>query len=203
SHYSERLFSCPAAGSYVGRVSLFDDAESNCAADQSVIAATVGDGDSRHPARGAATTDRKHDSGVHNDLLTCLGSDEQAIAKLPGMRSAFVVDNTSGKSILFNDRYGRERLFVHSNGTRTFFSSEAKAILAVVPETRSFDPTGLAELLACGCTLGSTSLFKGIEVLPSGTVVTFSRSGTRRRRYFDPASLEHLEPLPSKDFIDG
>ena len=104
---------------------------------------------------------------------------------------------------MFSDRYGRERIFLHNSGTRVFFASEAKAILAVAPRTRTFDPTGLAELLACGCTLGTQSLFCGIEILEGGTVLTLDGTRMSRRRYFDPATLEHLAPVSANDFLEG
>ena len=96
-----------------------------------------------------------------------------------------------------------ERLFVHTAGPRTYFSSEAKAILAVAPSTRAFEATGLAEWLACGCTLGARSLFRDIEVLDAGTVLTFTRGNLARRRYFDPAVLEGLEPVAGDQFLEG
>jgi asparagine synthase (glutamine-hydrolysing) len=115
-----------------------------------------------------------------------------------------ILDDCRRKCTLFNDRYGAHRLFLHADATRTFFSSEAKAVLAIAPGTRAFDPVGLAELLACGCTLGAHSLFQGIEVLEPGTQLTFVPcKRVARRRYFIPAELEAETPVSGDAFQAG
>ena len=128
----------------------------------------------------------------------------RALEKTSGRVAGFVVDERRGSVVLFNDRYGVERVFIHTDGSRTFFASEAKAILAVAPRTRVFDPIGLAELLACGCTLGTRSLFKDIQVLTGGTVLTFERGGApKSSRYFTSEHLESVEPAAKGEFLDG
>jgi asparagine synthase (glutamine-hydrolysing) len=115
-----------------------------------------------------------------------------------------IIDPVAGFCSVFTDRYGKERIFVHTDGGATFFASEAKAILAVAPRTRAFDPSGLAEMLACGCTLGARSLFREIDVLEPGSLFSVEASGAwRRRRYFTPDRLENLEPMSSREFLEG
>jgi asparagine synthase (glutamine-hydrolysing) len=114
-----------------------------------------------------------------------------------------LVDPVASRVLLFNDPYGRDRIFLHTSGSRVFFASEAKAILAVAPSTRSLDPAGLAELLACGCTLGVRSLFQNIEVLPGGTLLTFEKGAIRRRRHFDLTQLETLDTISPREFLEG
>lgn len=122
--------------------------------------------------------------------------------KINGLFSGFLVDKRREKCFLFNDRFGIERLFLYEDNERIAFSSEAKAILAVFPETRSFDPEGLGQLLACGCTLGETSLFQKIKVLPGGSVMKFAKGQTPQfKKYFDYSLLEELEPLSEKEFL--
>lgn len=203
-HYKETLLSCPAVGACVGRVSLLDDTELVRAEDDAnVIAVTMGAPVSRLPDWEGPTTDVCVGPGAREVVRAYRRTGEDALAGISGICAAFIADQTRAKCLLFNDRYGRERIFLHFSGTRTFFSSEAKAILAVAPQTRAFDPTGLAELLACGCTLGSPSLFRGIEVLESGTVLTFEGPTVKRRRYFDQGRLEQLEPVRGKEFLEG
>ena len=84
------------------------------------------------------------------------------------------MDQQSGQCVLFNDRYGAERLFIHSDQSRVYFASEAKAILAVVASTSAPDFAGVAEWLSCGSTIGGRSLFRGVEILPGGSVITFT-----------------------------
>jgi asparagine synthase (glutamine-hydrolysing) len=129
-------------------------------------------------------------------------SREEFPSRVRGLFAGFLISERSQESLLFNDRLGIERLFIYEDDRALYFSSEAKAILAVVPETRSFDSNGVAEFMACGCTLGETSLFRGIRVLPAATVVRL-RKGTRPRyrKYFDRTAWEDLEPLSERDFL--
>lgn len=118
-------------------------------------------------------------------------------AAMRGLFAGFVVDERRRESVLFTDRLGFERVFVYEGPDAFFFSSEAKAILAAVPVTREFDPDGLAQFLACGSTLGTRSLFRGIRVLPGGTMLTFDQtSKAHPDRYFERSEWERLEPLP-------
>lgn len=205
SSYSEVLVSCQAVGACVGRVGFFDGKKSDAAAGEaSVIAVTTGDALAEFPDGAPSTTDARLGLDARDVVRAYERSGEDGLARMSGIRAAFVADQPRGRCLLFNDRYGRERIFLHLAGTRVFFSSEAKAILAVVPETRAFDPGGLAELLACGCTLGIQSLFRDIEVLESGTVLTFEGpAAVRRRRYVDQAGLEGLEPVSDHEFLEG
>jgi asparagine synthase (glutamine-hydrolysing) len=202
--YSEILVSCPAVGACVGRVGFPDGHESDRAEDEaSVIAVTAGDAVSEPRDRSTATTGASLGPGAREVVRAYLRSGEAGLTGSAGICAAFVADQSRNRCLLFNDRYGRERIFLHFSPSRVFFASEAKAILAVAPETRAFDPRGLAELLACGCTLGAQSLFRGIEVLEGGTVLTFEGAAVKRRRYFDQAYLEQLEPVSGRQFLEG
>jgi asparagine synthase (glutamine-hydrolysing) len=183
---ADPLVSWPSLGACVGRVALTSNGPSDRSPD-GVSAITVG-GDG---AEVSAVIEmyRRHGAG--------------GLAQVPGMAAGFLADVDRGTCLLFNDRFGRERLFLHVDGTRVAFSSEAKAILAIAPATRAFDTVGLAEWLACGCTIGRRSLFRDIEVLESGTVLTFEGATHRSHRYFEATHLEALEPVSSQDFLDG
>lgn len=129
-------------------------------------------------------------------------SGDEFPARMHGLFAGLLIDERQGKSLLFNDRFGVERLFVYEDDRKLIFSSEAKAILAVVPETRSLDPDGVAEFLACGCSFGETSLFRNIRVLPPGTIITCARGKVpRARQYFDRAAWERVEPMTEWDFV--
>jgi asparagine synthase (glutamine-hydrolysing) len=183
---SEPLVSLPSVGACVGR------------------AVRAGDRPVDGP-RGAWSFLTVGDDGADQAALVeaYRREDVAGLATVPGMTAGFLADVERGKCLLFNDRYGHERLFVHVDGTRVAFSSEAKAILAIAPATRQFDPAGLAEWLACGCTIGRRSLFRNIEVLDGGTVLTFEGSAGHRHRYFDPARLEGLAPAGAEEFLEN
>ena len=126
-----------------------------------------------------------------------------ALGDVDGIFAGCYVDEQRGHCVIFNDRYGIERLFLHRHGHRVFFSSEAKAILAVAPSARGLDTDGIAEWLTCGSTIGKRSLFRDVEVLPGGTAMTFTPGReAARTQYFDRKSLERLPELPAAAFLD-
>lgn len=119
---------------------------------------------------------------------------------LNGRFHGVLADRNRKTATLFNDRYGMHRIYFHEAKDAFYFAAEAKAILAVLPELRSIDPSGLAEFVSCGCTLENRTLFKSIQVLPPASAWTFRQASiVRKGVYFDPKEWEDqaaLEPEP-------
>jgi asparagine synthase (glutamine-hydrolysing) len=203
--YSEVVMSLPEVGACVGRVGLrVEGKRPDINQSSDIVAVTTGERLSQtHDAQ--RSQDDSCLGPYTGDVVRTYGQSGEDVARRMSFAcSAFLADQRASKCLLFNDRYGRERIFLHSDGERTVFSSEAKAILAVAPRTRAFDPTGLAQMMACGCTLDTKSLFKGIDVLEAGTLLVFDRSGrVARRRYFRPEDLESLEAVEGTAFLEG
>jgi asparagine synthase (glutamine-hydrolysing) len=78
---------------------------------------------------------------------------------LNGRFHGLVVDRKRGRALIFNDRYGMERLYYHQTEDTFYFSAEAKSILAVRPELRRLDARGLGEFISCGAVLENRTLF--------------------------------------------
>jgi asparagine synthase (glutamine-hydrolysing) len=112
-------------------------------------------------------------------------------AGLNGRFQGILTDRKRGTSVLFNDRYGMQRVYYHESKDAFYFSAEAKAILAVRPELRRADLQGLGELVACGCALENRTIFEGVKVLPSGAAWVF-RGGVveTKSAYFQPREWE-------------
>lgn len=126
---------------------------------------------------------------------------EKFLDNLNGWFCGLLLDTRIGKAYLFNDRYGMHRLFIHENKSGLYFSSEAKALLAVLPEVREFDPKGLGEILTCGGTLGSRSLYKNISVFPLASLWEFEHGEVKRRSsYFDLQQWVAQKKLNEKEF---
>ncbi len=120
---------------------------------------------------------------------------------LNGFFHGLIIDPREGRVVLFNDRFGMQRVYYHEQPDRLYFSSEAKAILAVRPELRAFDPQGLGEWMALGAALEGRSLFRGIKTLPAASLWTISSSsGTDKRAYFDPCMWESSPKLAPDEF---
>jgi asparagine synthase (glutamine-hydrolysing) len=120
---------------------------------------------------------------------------------LNGRFHGLVADRRRGRVMLFNDRFGLQRVYYHEAKDAFYFAAEAKAILKVRPELRSADPRGLGEFVTCGCVLENRTLFKGIYLLPPGSDWLF-RDGTLEKKtaYFDPREWEEQEPLDAETY---
>lgn len=128
--------------------------------------------------------------------------DLDALERLSGCFSGILVDLRDRQAILFNDRYGLNRIYIHEQNDNLFFSSEAKSLLAVLPALRELDTRGVAEWLSCGCSLGNRTLFRGISLLPPGSAWIFSRDGgLRKQSYFHPSVWENQPALSPEDYF--
>ena len=138
----------------------------------------------------------------HNDWLVHFYEEEgeQFFEKLNGLFSGLLIDKRKRKAFLFNDRYGVERIYCHSTRDATYFASEAKALLRILPELRAFDEEGVAQFLTYGCTLEERTLFKGIQLLPGGSLWSFESGRSCKKRYFSPEAWESQSPLPESEF---
>jgi asparagine synthase (glutamine-hydrolysing) len=116
--------------------------------------------------------------------------------ELNGTFSGIVIDSKFGKLQLFNDRMGFEKLYFSEDPENGLFhfASESKAILRVKPCLRQFDWQGLAQFLNFGCTLEERTLFKGISLLPPGSVWEFSPGASVRKRTYFRSQHWQIDP---------
>ncbi len=123
--------------------------------------------------------------------------------QLNGRFHGLLSDRSTGTAILFNDRYGLQRLYYREANDAFYFAAEAKAILKVCPELRAMDPRGLGEFIVCGCVLENRTLFPEIGVLPPGSAWSF-RNGSleQKKQYFHPSEWENQEPLSGDEYFD-
>jgi asparagine synthase (glutamine-hydrolysing) len=122
--------------------------------------------------------------------------------KLNGLFSGLLIDRRQNKAFLFNDRYSSQRIYFHESGGDFYFASEAKALLRVLPELREFDPEGVTQFLTFGSTLDWRTIFRGIQILPGGSVWAFENGNCRKEKYFSPGTWETQPQLSARDFED-
>jgi asparagine synthase (glutamine-hydrolysing) len=129
-------------------------------------------------------------------MLLYEDDEREFFKKLNGWFNGLLIDLRNKKTILFNDRYGMQRVYFHEDKDSFYFASEAKCILKVKPELRKIAPRGLADLLFCQCVLENKSLFENIDLLPGGSCWEIqSDKNIYRHRYFDPEEYEELPAL--------
>lgn len=125
------------------------------------------------------------------------------LKKLNGCFSGVIVDSGTNKIILFNDRFGMQRIYYYEGKDAFYFSSEAKALLSILPELRTLDIKGLGEFLACGCVLENRTLYRHINLLPPASAWTFTNGNTiEKKRYFHPSEWENQTWLEKEFFYD-
>ncbi|OGL43420.1 MAG: hypothetical protein A2W05_01745 [Candidatus Schekmanbacteria bacterium RBG_16_38_10] len=126
---------------------------------------------------------------------------DQFLQDLNGWFNGVLIDLRKGKVILFNDLFGMQRIYYYESQDAFYFSSEAKSILKVIPESRQIDIKSLGEFFCCDCALENRTLFKNIFLLPVGSSWTFSNnSEVQRNCYLDAQSWEN-ETLLEKEYF--
>ena len=205
SFYTTGTWSDPAQGIYVGWVAREGSFAAGMPLRNERGDATLIFSGEEFPAPGKIQALRATGHAVAPDgpaYLIHRYEDEPDFPKqLNGRFHGLVADRARGTAMLFNDRYGLQRIYYHQAKDSFYFAAEAKAILKVRPELRVADPRGLGEYIVCGCVLENRTLFTGIHVLPPGSAWTF-RGGALEKKttYFDPREWEGLEPLKPEEY---
>jgi asparagine synthase (glutamine-hydrolysing) len=115
----------------------------------------------------------------------------EALKKVNGWFHGLYVDISKRSAMIFNDRFGMQRLYYYQDGEIFLFASEAKAILAVRKELRSMEDRSLGEYFTCGCVLENRTLFKNLVSLPGGSLLIFNEGRLDKEdHYFRPEEWE-------------
>ena len=129
-------------------------------------------------------------------LVHLYEEDPEFPAGLNGLFHGLLADRKQGAATLFNDRYGMHRLYYYESKEGFYFAAEAKAILAVHPELRCFDPKSVGEFIAVSCALGDRTIFKNVYALPGGSAWVIRNGAIKAKRsYFEPKEWEQQPPL--------
>jgi asparagine synthase (glutamine-hydrolysing) len=127
----------------------------------------------------------------------------QFLEKVNGAFSGVLLDLREQKFVLFNDRYGVNRIYYHEDASGFYFSSEAKSLLKILPATRQLDLRSLGELFSCEAVLENRSLFSGISLLPPGSAWVFPRGEpVKKKAYFKRETWEIQPELSEGDFYE-
>ena len=130
--------------------------------------------------------------------------EEQFLSRLNGWFHGVLVDLRKGEAVLFNDRYGMQRLYYYQSKEALYFSSEAKSLLRVCPDLRQLDYKSMGEVFSFGCVLENRTLFSKILLLPPGSAWTFRRGAVVTRNfYFKPDTWEGQTLLPKEEFYEN
>ena len=153
--------------------------------------------------RGLRSRGHQVDLAESTYLVHLYEENPDFVENLNGMFHGLIVDRARGIATLFNDRFGMHPLYYHQSRDGFYFATEAKAILAVRPELREFDPRGLGDFVSLSCILEDRTLFKDIHVLPAASSWTFRNAQLESKNtYFTPAQWEEQTPLRRETFSE-
>jgi asparagine synthase (glutamine-hydrolysing) len=118
------------------------------------------------------------------------------VERLNGMFALAIWDTRREELLLVRDRLGVKPLFYAPTRAGVLFGSEPKAILAHPDFEPVVDLDGFREMLAIVKT-PERSVYNGMYEVRPGQVVTVSRSGLQKRRYWQLEAIPHTDDLPT------
>ncbi len=104
--------------------------------------------------------------------------------RLRGMFAFAIWDDRRRRLFCARDRFGIKPFYYAVIGNLFVFASEAKALLPFLPAIET-DPEALAEYLTFQYTIGTATLFRGIQQLLPGHALTVENGEVRTWRYWD------------------
>lgn len=111
-----------------------------------------------------------------------------AFRRMNGQWAVGLWDTDRRELVLARDPFGVRPIYIAEHEGSLWFASEVKALLAGAPSLpRAFDPVGLDQLFTFWAPLAPRTVFAGVEELPPGSVRTYTESGVREARSYDPA----------------
>ncbi|WIY02525.1 asparagine synthase (glutamine-hydrolyzing) [Amycolatopsis mongoliensis] len=117
---------------------------------------------------------------------------DEVVDHLNGMYAFAIWDERDDRLVMIRDRMGIKPFYYYPTRDGVLFGSEPKAILANPLAGKVVDTDGLRELMAFTKRPG-WSLWKGMEEVQPGTIVTVSREGVRTRTYWKLDAKQHTD----------
>ena len=111
---------------------------------------------------------------------------DRFVEHLNGQFAIALWDAARKRLVLARDRAGIRPLYLTRDGGRLWFASEPAALLAALPHRATLDPRGLAETFATWSPIEPHTVYRGIDSLPPGHLLTREADGRETlHRYWD------------------
>jgi asparagine synthase (glutamine-hydrolysing) len=111
---------------------------------------------------------------------------EAMFERIEGMYAVGLWDCKEERLLLARDGIGIKPLYFAETPASLLFASEIKALLAHGEINAKLSPAHLHTYFAAGYAGPSATLLKGVEQVPPGCVMAFSRAGRRSRQFWKP-----------------
>jgi asparagine synthase (glutamine-hydrolysing) len=124
---------------------------------------------------------------------------DRFVEHLNGQFAIALWDNERRRLVLARDRAGIRPLLLARSGGRIWFASEAKALLAVLPQCATLDPLALAETFSTWSPIAPHTVYRGIDSLPPGHTLAIEHDGRETlRQYWDWTFPDAADTSPSR-----
>lgn len=110
-------------------------------------------------------------------------NDFSFLEKIDGFYSAVIYDSVDSKVHIFTDRYGLRQLYWTNCDDCFLWSSEVKTFLEHPSFKASIDPLAVKQFFELGHLLENRTWFNNVELVPSGTVITWDMNVKRTSFY--------------------
>jgi len=141
------------------------------------------------PELRAALEKKGHKFYTHTDteVIVHLYEDlgPEFVKKLRGMFAIALYDERKQYLLLARDRLGKKPLHYALDGSRLYFGSEIKAILAVAPHLAEVDPEGVLQFFYFDYIPDPYTAYRRIHKLPPGHLLEFEKGTVRVQQYWD------------------
>jgi asparagine synthase (glutamine-hydrolysing) len=151
-------------------------------------------------ALGLASASRLCDAAILLDSLARWG--EGALDRLVGDFAFALWDSREQRLLLARDFLGQRPLYYHWGRGFIAFATMAKGLHALSEIPYAPDEQAMAEFVTLLPPDGSRSFFKDIVPVPPAHVVTVTRDGLTRRRYWNPSPPDRAGARPN-DYAEG
>lgn len=111
---------------------------------------------------------------------------EKCFEKLGGMFAIALYDTRSKRLLLARDRMGKKPLYWGTFGKTLLFASEPKAILRHPAARTAIDPAALNAYFALDYVPTPMSIFRGINKLEPGGLLSYEEGRIEKRSFWDP-----------------
>jgi len=114
--------------------------------------------------------------------------------KLNGLFSLAILNERDSSFILLNDRFGlAHQVYWTQIGSRFYFATHLKTLLAIPEIKREINPEGLNLFLKYSYIPSPWTIFRGIKKLPAGHLLTFKKGKVEVTPYWEfPTSNNHV-----------
>jgi hypothetical protein len=124
-------------------------------------------------------------------LVDALAGGGDGLATLDGVYAIARYAPAANELVLATDRLGARPLYWAESERWFAYAGEVKALLAILDGLPDLDETAAVQFLSFDHMLGERTWWKGIQLVPPGSVWHVRPDGITRRRYWSPEQLQH------------